>query len=193
MQKLMCAAAVIASSFGTAANAAVIDFGTSGGSNCSASGCSVNLGGSTVNVSVSSGQGSVTQALFGLGVDSGFADDGALDNYAVGASQEALTFTFDAPVVLDSIGLGLFEGPDSGNSFYTIDGGSQVPIHSSSFTVGQQVSTLVISTDPRGFIGNTTFRVNQLEVSAVPLPAAAWLFGSALFGLGFVKRRRNIA
>ncbi len=28
------------------------------------------------------------------------------------------------------------------------------------------------------------------EVAAVPLPAAAWLFGSALFGLGMVKRRK---
>ena len=28
------------------------------------------------------------------------------------------------------------------------------------------------------------------EFSAVPIPAAAWLFGSALLGLGFVKRRK---
>jgi hypothetical protein len=28
------------------------------------------------------------------------------------------------------------------------------------------------------------------DVSAVPVPAAAWLFGSALLGLGAVKRRK---
>lgn len=30
-----------------------------------------------------------------------------------------------------------------------------------------------------------------IQVSAVPLPAAAWLFGSALAGLGFAARRRR--
>ena len=30
----------------------------------------------------------------------------------------------------------------------------------------------------------------ELEASPVPLPAAAWLFGSALLGLGVVKRRK---
>ena len=31
----------------------------------------------------------------------------------------------------------------------------------------------------------------QLSVSAVPVPAAAWLFGTALFGLaGFARRRK---
>jgi hypothetical protein len=30
----------------------------------------------------------------------------------------------------------------------------------------------------------------DVDVSAVPLPAAAWLFGSAILGLGFVKRRK---
>ena len=28
------------------------------------------------------------------------------------------------------------------------------------------------------------------SISAVPIPAAAWLFGSALLGLGLVKRRK---
>ena len=30
----------------------------------------------------------------------------------------------------------------------------------------------------------------NFEVSAVPVPAAAWLFGSALLGLGVVRRKR---
>ncbi|MDB4431443.1 VPLPA-CTERM sorting domain-containing protein [Pseudomonadales bacterium] len=31
---------------------------------------------------------------------------------------------------------------------------------------------------------------NNFEVSAVPVPAAAWLFGSALLGLGVVRRKK---
>jgi hypothetical protein len=31
----------------------------------------------------------------------------------------------------------------------------------------------------------------SLEVTAVPIPAAAWLFGSALLGLGVVKRKKR--
>ncbi len=32
--------------------------------------------------------------------------------------------------------------------------------------------------------------VHSGDVAAIPLPAAAWLFGSALLGLGAVKRRK---
>lgn len=175
------------------ASAATLDFGTSGGSNCGTSGCSF---GGVYSVAVS-GSDSVTQALYGLGVDSAGTDDGALDNYATGQSREYLTFTFNTATMLDSINLGLFEsGAEGGNSYYTIDGGSEVSMNSSSISVGQVVNTLVISTDPRptGFIaiGNTTFRVNQLNVSPVPLPAAAWLFGSALMGMVGIARRRKV-
>ena len=31
-----------------------------------------------------------------------------------------------------------------------------------------------------------------VTVSAVPLPAAVWLFGSALFGFGFLTRRKSV-
>lgn len=33
--------------------------------------------------------------------------------------------------------------------------------------------------------------IDEIEINAVPLPAAAWLFGSALLGLGVVKRKRT--
>ncbi len=32
--------------------------------------------------------------------------------------------------------------------------------------------------------------IQRAEVSVVPIPAAVWLFGSALAGLGFVRRRQ---
>ena len=39
-------------------------------------------------------------------------------------------------------------------------------------------------------IGNQT-NFDQIGLTAVPLPAAAWLFGSALLGLGWTKRSRR--
>lgn len=40
--------------------------------------------------------------------------------------------------------------------------------------------------------GATAFSATT-QVSAVPLPAAAWLFGSALLGLGIFRRRKQVA
>ena len=37
--------------------------------------------------------------------------------------------------------------------------------------------------------GNYEVTISQLTVSQIPLPAAAWLFGSALLGLGFVRKK----
>ena len=41
-------------------------------------------------------------------------------------------------------------------------------------------------------LGSGTFAVWSTagSVSAVPIPAAAWLFGSALLGLGVLKRKK---
>ena len=40
--------------------------------------------------------------------------------------------------------------------------------------------------------GANTFNLTSLNISAVPLPAAAWLFGSALIGLVAVARRKAV-
>lgn len=39
--------------------------------------------------------------------------------------------------------------------------------------------------------GSTAFSAST-QISAVPLPAAAWLFGSALVGLGIFRRRKQV-
>lgn len=68
----------------------------------------------------------------------------------------------------------------------TGDGDSAGPIT----LVGNGIRRLLIQ-DP----GNNFAAIDNvnIEVSAVPLPAAAWLFGSALLGfIGFTKRRNNV-
>ena len=39
---------------------------------------------------------------------------------------------------------------------------------------------------------NQQFYINTLDVTVVPVPAAAWLFGSGLFGLIGIARRRQV-
>jgi hypothetical protein len=42
------------------------------------------------------------------------------------------------------------------------------------------------------FVGNTTaIQYDNIVVNAVPVPAAVWLFGSALAGLGWLRRRQT--
>ena len=40
-----------------------------------------------------------------------------------------------------------------------------------------------------GAVGTDYLNTFQLEV--VPIPAAVWLFGSALFGLGWMRRKQS--
>jgi len=41
-----------------------------------------------------------------------------------------------------------------------------------------------------GTVGGDTSYINVDSMSLVPVPAAVWLFGSALAGLGFTRRRK---
>jgi hypothetical protein len=40
--------------------------------------------------------------------------------------------------------------------------------------------------------GSATVELDNVVVSAVPIPAAVWLFGSALAGLGWLRRKQTI-
>jgi hypothetical protein len=42
------------------------------------------------------------------------------------------------------------------------------------------------------YTGYTGFQLDNIVVTAVPVPAAAWLFGSALAGLGWMRRRKTV-
>jgi hypothetical protein len=55
-----------------------------------------------------------------------------------------------------------------------------------------------VESDVGGWIANTGGRIGfwnytvTQEITAVPVPAAVWLFGSALAGLGWIKRKKAI-
>jgi hypothetical protein len=40
--------------------------------------------------------------------------------------------------------------------------------------------------------GGSTIEIDNINVSAVPIPAAVWLFGSALAGLGWIRRKQTV-
>ncbi len=137
--------------------------------------------GQLVTLFISANSGSVTQGSSGLGNDTGFADDGAIDNYAVGSSRETLTFAFTEPVVLASVALDLFEPiATSERAELSLDGGNVTVIDENNasrtggdlsnweYIVGTEVTSFTLGSPARsGIIGDTTFRANSLIVSAV--------------------------
>jgi hypothetical protein len=88
--------------------------------------------------------------------------------------------------------------PAGGTSFtvadivaYSVGGSNPSNLNTITFNAeaGQEY-TIVLGGYRNGSWGETVdgYKVN---VSAVPIPAAAWLFGSALAGLGWVRQRKN--
>ncbi len=74
------------------------------------------------------------------------------------------------------------------------------PIHS--FTPFEGINYLAIGASPGQDIGNlgpiealgrAQFYIDGINVSAVPVPAAVWLFGSGLLGLAGIARRNKTA
>jgi len=113
--------------------------------------------------------------------------------------NETLKLVFDSTVSLDSLRL------VNGDHYTNFIGDFQIRINeNNSLLHTLSLAELPILSD---FVGHTfefislagsnpdsreEFYINTLEVSAVPLPAAAWLFGSALLGLfGFSRRKAN--
>lgn len=123
---------------------------------------------------------------------------------------EVLTIRFDQVVNLNSIGLSDFfiERDINGNLFteqgeYWVndDTATKERVHAvTSFNNGElllqglDVNITSISFASLGRIlgsQNHEFALQSLGVSAVPVPAAIWLFGSALLGMVTISRRRK--
>jgi len=115
--------------------------------------------------------------------------------------NETLTLLFDTTVSLD--GLRFVDG----EHFTNFNGNFQIRVNNDDsllYTLSLAEFPLLGSTID--LIGTTfdfislagpnsgyqeEFYINTLNVSTVPLPAAAWLFGSALFGFAGLKRFRK--
>lgn len=93
------------------------------------------------------------------------------------------------------LGLGsLNKGVDTGSTFGFLGETTQTTsfgetnIFTGSTAYDLMTVTLDFALSPNSIAGITGF----VEQTVVPVPAAAWLMGSALLGLSIVKRRRNV-
>jgi hypothetical protein len=55
-----------------------------------------------------------------------------------------------------------------------------------------ELVTFIANGDGFGFGHLTAVEIDNINVSAVPIPAAVWLFGSALAGLGWMRRKQAV-
>lgn len=193
MKKTMLMAAAILG-FSQAASAATFTY-----ENNSAAAGAQTIDGITVSFSApKSGQdvayvarSGILEPESGVGIDSG----GFLSSNAIG-NNETLRVNFSSLVTVDAVRLGQWQISES-VTFTTNKGNSltwntESAAFSSYETVGTTALGNMLYLDITGNTGTTFATLNRLSnVSAVPLPAAAWLFGSALLGLVTVARRKT--
>ena len=133
--------------------------------------------------SASDGVGLVDLSSFGSASSTGTVEQ----ELSTGIGTQYL-FSFDIKVALSGVSLG-------GSSLALSQGGTSGAWtnYTSLFTASSALSLLSIANGNPGssivFIDNVS--VTETNVPTVPVPAAVWLFGSALVGLiGFGKRRK---
>ena len=164
--------------------------------------------GTDVTASVLSGGdwsgGTLQQFGGGLGICSSTRQSGSCrEDHEVDGSQgnEAVRLTFESEVYLNTI---YFDYVGSNDDFnYRVDGGSWGyedivgPYHGNdghyTFSLPGLLGTVF---DIAAWYSNDDFKLRGVEytaVSAVPLPPAVLMFGAALLGLGWVKRRKQAA
>jgi hypothetical protein len=115
----------------------------------------------------------------------------------VGEASTALSVTGGSATTSDFT----FFNEDFGgvNPGYTFPGGVITPTgadgvnHAFAFIVGNSTSLVSSLTLATSTIGGdfTNIGIGVLDVTAVPVPAAAWLFGSGLLGLIGISRRKK--
>ena len=202
--KILLVASTLIAQSALAATATVIDLSTGSGGPAQYTFDPGN--GHLVTLDITANNGSLTQGLYGLGNKTDFFDSVFLDNL-LGDNQETLTFTFSESVVLESLTLSWFDPVLTYERAELIldDDGNVITINeynadSNGFSMwtyfaGEEVSQFTVSTPKRLVFGDSSFQINSLSVSAVPgsavpVPAAAWLFGSAIIGLVGLKRKK---
>lgn len=165
-------------------------------------------GGFTPNVAVS--------YATDLGGDLGFWTTGyndlvnVVENEVDGQNGYQLDFTAEAGfnAVLNSLNLGNFGNAITIPGMSVTDGNGSVLFSSTNFALpassapsslffdfgGLTAQTLILHVDTTGLGGNSDNvgldNIQFSQISVVPVPAAAWLFGSGLLGLIGVARRK---
>ena len=117
------------------------------------------------------------------------------DNLQAG---EVLEFVFDAAKGVANVGI---NGPHVSADGETVriwtdtGGWDDLVVASGKITLGFYLTTLKVFGTLTGWAADkwgpgTTSELYVAGINEVPLPAAAWLFGSALFGLAGLRRRK---
>ena len=128
----------------------------------------------------------VDPALYGISLSSNNFQNPVYSFIANGNPSDRLPITFDAPgfylidwggSTLDSFVKRSLE--TCGNIFF--------PDLCETFQLNEDLDAGLVSPYTTGFY------VRELDVSEVPLPAAVWLFGTALIGLVGFSRRRKVS
>jgi hypothetical protein len=145
-------------------------------------------GGITVTVTAASG-GLGYYNLDGIGVKDGFFDLPAMGD------NQTLNVNFSTDVTIGSLRMRQWEGPDkvqlaSAGGNLTLDAETAPFDTNETFDLSSlgPISSFTLTGDS---FGTQTLLAALNDVQEVPLPAAAWLFGSAVLGLGGVARRKR--
>lgn len=139
----------------------------------------------------------VTYNTAGLGVNgSPDTQPGQIDGSPI-LSGERLTFNFGYDVIWNSLTFGLWDRNDDAQLSWATGTKNWGPNVSNSVTLdGVTSSYLTVSAFGipwrDGFVvGNDSFTVASIDVSAVPVPAAGWLLMLGLGSFAAMKRRRT--
>lgn len=171
--------------FSQMASAASFDF--TGLGTVPTSGYSATDGGITVTVTAP-GEDLWNYTLDGLGVSTGFFNLGGLQN------GETLLVSFSEEVTLGSLDMRQWEGPDAvnlnsagGNISFTTDSCAFCTTETFDLTSLTGLTSFTLTGDSFLTVAFLS-ALDNVQVTAVPVPAAAWLFMSALGGLTGVRR-----
>lgn len=188
---LLGAVAVLLGFSGSANSAVVVTAVESGGDLIftTEAGGSLDLSGSAFWVT-SNGSAFLRAETGSLGIGGDLAEGNVVDLY-FGLTGDPFGPGTGEYFVPDYIsGSGDYFGFEVGSDYFFVPDGyvSGDPLSGTSTFVGQSFTTLGMSQG--SYVYTLTGSGDTITVNVVPIPAAVWLFGSALVGLGWMRRKQ---